>query len=99
MRLIIGWCLGNRPVVLLFALIAMGAGLVSVFRLNQEFLPSVEFPTVFILTTEPGFTWFATPAPYGQVGPGLHPRPTVHTGAQQVVLGVRQTGINAERKA
>jgi len=54
MRLIIGWCLGNRPVVLLFALIAMGAGLVSVFRLNQEFLPSVEFPTVFILTTEPG---------------------------------------------
>src|SRR5215471_8308015 len=54
MRLIIGWCLGNRPVVLLFTLIAMGAGLVSVFRLNQEFLPSVAFPTVFILTTEPG---------------------------------------------
>ena len=54
MRLIIRWCLSNRPVVLLFALIAMGAGIVSVFRLNQEYLPSVEFPTVYILTTEPG---------------------------------------------
>ena len=54
MRPIIRWCLGNRPVVLLFALIFMGAGLVSVFRLNQELLPSIEFPAVYILITEPG---------------------------------------------
>src|SRR5262249_51242793 len=33
---------------------------------------------LFILTTAPGFTWFATPAPHGQVGPGFNPRPTVH---------------------
>ena len=32
----------------------MGAGVVSVFRLNQELLPSIEFPTVAILITEPG---------------------------------------------
>jgi len=54
MRVIIRWCLSNRPVVLLFALIVMAAGLVSVFRLNQEVLPSVEFPAVYILITEPG---------------------------------------------
>src|SRR5215831_15785159 len=54
MRLIVGWCLGNRPVVLLFALIFMGAGIASVFRLNQELLPSIEFPSVFILIPEPG---------------------------------------------
>jgi len=54
MRLIIRWCLNNRPVVLLFALIVMGAGLVSVFRLNQEYLPPVELPAVFIVITEPG---------------------------------------------
>ena len=54
MRLIIRWCLNNRPVVLLFTLIVMAAGLVSVFRLNQEVLPSVEWPAVYILITEPG---------------------------------------------
>ena len=54
MRYIIQWCLSNRPVVLLFGLIFMGAGLVSVFRLNQEVLPSIEFPTVYILIPEPG---------------------------------------------
>src|SRR5262249_7958308 len=54
MRLIIRWCLSNRPVVLLFALIVMGAGIVSAFRLNQEYLPPVELPAVFIVITEPG---------------------------------------------
>jgi hydrophobic/amphiphilic exporter-1 (mainly G- bacteria), HAE1 family len=54
MRPIIRWCLGNRPVVLLFAIIVMGAGIVSVFRLNQELLPSIEFPAVYILIPEPG---------------------------------------------
>jgi HAE1 family hydrophobic/amphiphilic exporter-1 len=51
---IVRWCLNNRPVVVLFALILMGAGVASSFRINQELLPSVEFPSVFILVPEPG---------------------------------------------
>jgi hydrophobic/amphiphilic exporter-1 (mainly G- bacteria), HAE1 family len=48
------WCLGNRPVVILFAVLFMGAGIFSIFRLNQELLPSIDFPTVFIVTGDPG---------------------------------------------
>src|SRR5499427_8740773 len=54
MRLIIRWCLSNRPVVLLFALIVMGAGIVSAFRLNQEVMPAVDWPEIYVVTTEPG---------------------------------------------
>ena len=54
MQAIVRWCLGNRAVVVLFSLILMGAGVVSIFRINQELLPSVEFPSVFVLVTEPG---------------------------------------------
>src|SRR5262249_53698998 len=54
MRLIIRWCLSNRPVVLLFALIVMAAGIVSALRLNQEVMPSVEWPAVYVVITEPG---------------------------------------------
>src|SRR5262249_13694356 len=54
MRLIIRWCLSNRPVVSLFALIVMAAGIVSAFRLNQEVMPSVEWPAVYVVITEPG---------------------------------------------
>ncbi len=54
MRRIVAWCLGNRPVVILFALVFMGAGIFSIFRLNQELLPSIEFPSVFIVTSDPG---------------------------------------------
>ncbi|HVS05953.1 MAG TPA: efflux RND transporter permease subunit [Candidatus Dormibacteraeota bacterium] len=54
MRRIIAWCLGNRPVVILFAVLFMGAGIFSIFRLNQELLPSVDFPSVFIVTSDPG---------------------------------------------
>ncbi|HXM57826.1 MAG TPA: efflux RND transporter permease subunit [Candidatus Dormibacteraeota bacterium] len=54
MRAIVRWCLGNRAVVVLFSLILMAAGTVSIFRINQELLPSVEFPAVFILVPEPG---------------------------------------------
>ncbi len=54
MRRIVAWCLGNRPVVILFALLFMGAGIFSIFRLNQELLPSIEFPSVFIVTSDPG---------------------------------------------
>ena len=38
MRRIVAWCLANRPVVILFALLFMGAGIFSIFRLNQELL-------------------------------------------------------------
>jgi HAE1 family hydrophobic/amphiphilic exporter-1 len=54
MHTIVRWCLGNRAVVILFSLILMGAGTFSIFRINQELLPSVEFPAVFILVPEPG---------------------------------------------
>ena len=54
MHAIVRWCLGNRAVVILFGLILMGAGTVSIFRINQELLPSVEFPAVFILVPETG---------------------------------------------
>jgi HAE1 family hydrophobic/amphiphilic exporter-1 len=32
----------------------MGAGIFSIFRLNQELLPSIDFPSVFIVTSDPG---------------------------------------------
>ena len=54
MHIIVRWCLGNRAVVVLFSLILMAAGVVSIFRINQELLPSVEFPAVFVLVPEPG---------------------------------------------
>jgi HAE1 family hydrophobic/amphiphilic exporter-1 len=54
MHTIVRWCLGNRAVVILFSLILMGAGTFSIFRINQELLPSVEFPAVFVLVPEPG---------------------------------------------
>ena len=54
MYTIVRWCLNNRPVVILFALILMGAGVASSFRINQELLPSVEFPAVYIRVPDPG---------------------------------------------
>ena len=54
MHAVVRWCLANRPVVILFSLILMGAGVASIFRINQELLPSVEFPGVYILVPEPG---------------------------------------------
>ena len=54
MRSIVRWCLDNRAVVLLFTVILMGAGVVSMFQLRQELLPSIEFPGVFIVTADPG---------------------------------------------
>src|SRR5499427_4485724 len=54
MHVIVRWCLGNRAVVILFSLLLMGAGIFSIFRINQELLPSVDFPAVFILVPEPG---------------------------------------------
>jgi hydrophobic/amphiphilic exporter-1 (mainly G- bacteria), HAE1 family len=54
MHAIVRWCLGNRAVVILFSLILMGGGVYSIFHLNQELLPSVDFPAVFVLVPEPG---------------------------------------------
>ncbi len=53
-RPLVRWCLSNRAVVLLFGLILMGAGVAAIFRLNQELLPSIEFPEVYIVTADPG---------------------------------------------
>ena len=54
MRRVVSWCLENRAVVLLFGFVLMGAGVLSIFRLNQELFPSVDFPTVYIVTSDPG---------------------------------------------
>ena len=54
MHTIIRWCLSNRPVVILFTLIMLGGGTFSVFNLNQELLPDISFPAVFVITPDPG---------------------------------------------
>jgi HAE1 family hydrophobic/amphiphilic exporter-1 len=54
LRTIVRWCLENRPVVILFGLIFVGAGVASMFRLNQELFPSIDFPTVYMVTQDPG---------------------------------------------
>lgn len=54
MQSIVRWCLSNRPVVILFTLILIGAGVAATFRLNQELLPNVEFPGVYVVTSDPG---------------------------------------------
>src|ERR1041385_2540936 len=54
MKLLIRWCLGNRLVVVLLSLVLMAAGVAGLLRINQELLPSVQLPTVFILVPEPG---------------------------------------------
>ncbi len=54
MRRVVSWCLENRAVVLLFGFVLMGAGVLSIFRLNQELFPPVDFPTVYIVTSDPG---------------------------------------------
>jgi hydrophobic/amphiphilic exporter-1 (mainly G- bacteria), HAE1 family len=54
LRTIVKWCLENRPVVVLFGLIFIGAGAFSMFRLNQELFPSIDFPSVYLVTQDPG---------------------------------------------
>jgi len=53
-RAIIRWCLTNRPVVILVSVLMMGAGVFATFNLNQELLPDISFPQVFIVTADPG---------------------------------------------
>lgn len=54
MRPIIAWCLGNRTVVLLFTGILLVAGAFSAFRINQELVPDISFPTVYVVVPDPG---------------------------------------------
>jgi len=54
LQTIIRWCLGNRAVVILFLLLVMGAGGIAAAGLDQELLPDISFPGVFILTADPG---------------------------------------------
>src|SRR5579875_3224933 len=54
MRAIIRWCLGNRAVVIVFAAILMAGGAFSATRIDEELLPSIQLPTVFILVPDPG---------------------------------------------
>ncbi|HZV50594.1 MAG TPA: efflux RND transporter permease subunit [Candidatus Dormibacteraeota bacterium] len=54
MRAVIRWCLGNRAVVILFAAILMAGGVFSLTRIDEELLPSIQFPAVFVLIPDPG---------------------------------------------
>lgn len=53
-RPIIRWCLSNRAVVVLLTLILMGGGIFSMTQLNQQLLPNIAIPAVFVLVPEPG---------------------------------------------
>jgi HAE1 family hydrophobic/amphiphilic exporter-1 len=53
-RSIIGWCLGNRSVVVLLALVLLGGGVYSAAQLNQQLLPNTSFPEAVVLVSEPG---------------------------------------------
>jgi HAE1 family hydrophobic/amphiphilic exporter-1 len=54
LRPIIRWCLSNRAVVVLLTLILMGGGVFSMTQLNQQLLPNIALPGVFILVPEQG---------------------------------------------
>ena len=41
LQAIVRWCLINRTVVVLFAIVLMGAEIASVFPNNQELLPTL----------------------------------------------------------
>src|SRR4028119_1182105 len=48
------WCLKNKSVVFLAAVILIAAGSYATTRLNQELLPDIEFPLVTVSTPVPG---------------------------------------------
>ena len=50
MNLIVSWCLRNKSVVILAAVLLIASGLYATTRLNQELLPDVEFPLVTVAT-------------------------------------------------
>jgi hydrophobic/amphiphilic exporter-1 (mainly G- bacteria), HAE1 family len=51
---IVRWCLKNRSVVFLAAIILIAAGTYATTRLNQELLPDIEFPLVTVSTPVAG---------------------------------------------
>jgi HAE1 family hydrophobic/amphiphilic exporter-1 len=54
MRTFVGFCLANRSVVILFAALLMAAGAVSLVQMDQELVPSIDLPTVYVDTAQPG---------------------------------------------
>ena len=54
MSSIIGWCLKNKSVVMLAAVLLIGSGAYATTQLNQELLPNIEFPTIAVSTPVPG---------------------------------------------
>src|SRR2546430_2640695 len=94
MKPLIRWCLGNRLVVVLLSLVLMAAGVAGLLRINQELLPSVHLPTVFMVV----------PALSGAAGAS---RVTVSGGARPVVtltldsarLRARNVTLQAVRQA
>jgi HAE1 family hydrophobic/amphiphilic exporter-1 len=54
MGAVVRWCLKNRSVVFLAAVILIASGVYATTRLNQELLPEIEFPIVTVSTPVPG---------------------------------------------
>jgi hydrophobic/amphiphilic exporter-1 (mainly G- bacteria), HAE1 family len=54
MEAVVRWCLKNRSVVVLGAVILIASGVYATTRLNQELLPDIEFPIVTVSTPVPG---------------------------------------------
>jgi len=54
MRRIVGWCLGNKSVVILATLLLVGSGAYATTQLNQELLPDISFPVITVSTPVAG---------------------------------------------
>src|SRR5215216_6649758 len=54
MEAVVRWCLKNRSVVFLAAVILIASGVYATTRLNQELLPEIDFPIVTVSTPVPG---------------------------------------------
>src|SRR5215217_6704420 len=54
MESVVRWCLKNRSVVFLAAVILIASGVYATTRLNQELLPEIDFPIVTVSTPVPG---------------------------------------------
>src|SRR5215204_1061082 len=54
MGAVVRWCLKNRSVVFLAAVILIASGVYATTRLNQELLPEIDFPIVTVSTPVPG---------------------------------------------
>ncbi len=54
MGAVVRWCLKNRSVVFLAAVLLVASGAYATTQLNQELLPEIEFPIVTVSTPVPG---------------------------------------------